>query len=27
MTHTGDYTIAQIKGVLDAAGVPVRKKW
>lgn len=27
MTHTGDYTIGQIKEVLDAAGVPVRKKW
>jgi cyclase len=27
MTHTGDYTIAQIKEELDAAGVPVRKKW
>ncbi len=27
MTHTGDYTIAQIKEELDTAGVPVRKKW
>ena len=27
MTHTGDYTIAGIKKELDAAGVPVRKKW
>ncbi|MBM3290870.1 MAG: imidazole glycerol phosphate synthase subunit HisF [Candidatus Hydrogenedentes bacterium] len=27
MTHTGDYTIAGIKQELDAAGVPVRKKW
>lgn len=27
MTHTGDYTIAAIKQELDAAGVPVRKKW
>jgi cyclase len=27
MTHTGDYTIAQIKEELDKAGVPVRKKW
>lgn len=27
MTHTGDYTIAAIKKELDAAGVPVRKKW
>jgi cyclase len=27
MTHTGDYTIAQIKEDLDTAGVPVRKKW
>jgi cyclase len=27
MTHTGDYTIAAIKNELDAAGVPVRKKW
>ncbi len=27
MVHMGDYTIAQIKAELDAAGVPVRKKW
>lgn len=27
MVHTGDYTIAAIKEELDAAGVPVRKKW
>ncbi len=27
MTHTGRYTIAQIKEELDAAGVPVRKTW
>lgn len=27
MTHTGEYSIAQIKQVLDDAGVPVRKKW
>ena len=27
MTHTGEYTIAQIKEELAAAGVPVRKKW
>lgn len=27
MIHTGDYTIAAIKKELDAAGVPVRKKW
>ncbi len=27
MTHMGDYTIAEIKAELEAAGVPVRKKW
>jgi cyclase len=27
MTHTGQYTIAQIKAELVAAGVPVRRKW
>ncbi|HRK34998.1 MAG TPA: imidazole glycerol phosphate synthase subunit HisF [Candidatus Hydrogenedentes bacterium] len=27
MVHTGDYSIAAIKSELDAAGVPVRKKW
>ena len=27
MIHTGDYTIAQIKDVLVAAGVPVRRTW
>lgn len=27
MTHTGEYTIRQIKDVLAAAGVPVRRKW
>jgi len=27
MTHTGEYTIAQIKAALDAAGIPVRKHW
>ncbi|MDO8586417.1 MAG: imidazole glycerol phosphate synthase subunit HisF [Armatimonadota bacterium] len=27
MIHTGEYTIAQIKAELAAAGVPVRKKW
>ncbi|GMW02477.1 MAG: imidazole glycerol phosphate synthase subunit HisF [Candidatus Hydrogenedentota bacterium] len=27
MVHTGDYTIADIKDDLDAAGIPVRKKW
>ncbi|MBP5510300.1 MAG: imidazole glycerol phosphate synthase subunit HisF [Kiritimatiellae bacterium] len=25
--HTGDYTIPQIKSVLDAAGIPVRLRW
>ena len=27
MVHTGEWTIAQIKHDLDAAGVPVRKVW
>ena len=27
MTHTGEYTIRQIKDALIAAGVPIRKKW
>jgi len=27
MTHTGEYTIAAIKAELDAAGIPIRKKW
>jgi len=27
MTHTGEYTIAQIKEELIKAGVPIRKKW
>jgi cyclase len=27
MTHTGQYTIGQIKAELDAAGVPIRRKW
>lgn len=27
MTHTGEYTIAQIKDELIAAGVPTRRKW
>lgn len=27
MVHTGEYTIAQIKADLVAAGVPVRRKW
>ncbi|MCP4639065.1 MAG: imidazole glycerol phosphate synthase subunit HisF [bacterium] len=27
MTHMGHYTVKQIKDELDAAGVPVRKKW
>ena len=27
MTHTGEYTIRQIKDDLLAAGIPVRKKW
>jgi cyclase len=27
MIHMDDYTIASIKADLDAAGVPVRKKW
>ena len=27
MTHMDNYTIKQIKDELDAAGVPVRKKW
>jgi len=27
MTHTGQYTIAQIKAELVAAGVPTRRKW
>jgi cyclase len=27
MTHTGKYTIKQIKDELTAAGIPVRKKW
>ena len=27
MTHTGEYTIRQIKDDLIAAGVPVRRKW
>jgi imidazole glycerol-phosphate synthase subunit HisF len=27
MIHTGEYTIAQIKDELHAAGVPIRRKW
>lgn len=27
MIHTGQYTIRQIKDALNAAGIPVRKKW
>ncbi len=27
MIHTGEYTIAQIKQELLAAGIPIRKKW
>ena len=27
MTHTGEYTIRQIKDDLLAAGIPVRRKW
>jgi len=27
MVHTGDWTIAQIKGELAAAGIPVRRTW
>jgi cyclase len=27
MIHTGEYSIAQIKEELHAAGVPVRRKW
>jgi len=27
MIHTGDYTISAIKRELDAAGVPVRRRW
>ena len=27
MTHTGEYTIRQIKDALIAAGVPIRRKW
>ena len=27
MVHTGDFTIAQIKGAMAAAGVPVRMSW
>ena len=27
MTHTGDYTIAEIKAALVAAGVPTRQHW
>lgn len=27
MIHTGEYTIAQIKEELAAAGIPVRRKW
>jgi len=27
MTHTGEYSIAQIKEELAKAGIPVRKKW
>ena len=27
MTHTGEYTIAQIKAELATAGIPVRRKW
>ena len=27
MIHTGDYTIAQIKDAMKAAGIPVRMSW
>ncbi|MFC1806629.1 hypothetical protein ACFL09_06605 [Planctomycetota bacterium] len=27
MTHTGEYTIRQIKDALIAAGIPIRRKW
>ena len=27
MIHTGEYTIRQIKDELNAAGIPIRKKW
>ena len=27
MVHTGDWTIAQIKDELSAAGIPVRRTW
>ncbi len=27
MTHTGEYTIAQIKDELAKAGVPIRRTW
>jgi cyclase len=27
MVHTGDWTIAQIKDELAAAGIPVRRTW
>ena len=27
MIHTGDFTIAQIKGAMDGAGLPVRRSW
>jgi len=27
MTHTGEYTIRQIKDALIAAGLPIRRKW
>ena len=27
MIHTGDYTIADIKAVMNAAGIPTRMSW